>query len=154
MDDATNYLAQNLTDSAELTEGWILVKDFVSDEEDDEDKDPFQGITLMADRNTGRIVLLSTRTTKGADRWSVMPSMEQFKNSLLVLDLHKSRYLRNLDPSIGDLAFLDRLLLTRCSSLRELPDTIGKLSNLTEVRMLLRKYPEDNIIFSCWTKYL
>jgi hypothetical protein len=93
----------------------------------------FKGIALAADRKNGKIVYMSTKHCSAADLWNKMPSLEEFP-SLVVLDLHKCRYITELHESVGDLVEMKQLLLTRCSILQTLPATIGKLQHLTEVR--------------------
>lgn len=95
----------------------------------------FKGIALAADRRTGRIVYASTKRCGAADLWTTMPSLSDFKESLVVLDLHRSKYIRELHGSVCDLASLQRLLLTRCSNLRFLPPATGNLRNLTELNL-------------------
>ena len=125
-------LALNLTEGMGPLEGWTLVKEGTG--RDDGIMDSFDGTSFMVCKKHGKIVYLSTRKVSDSDRSSTMPSLEALKDSLLVLDLHKSRYLRELDASICNLSNLTHLLLTRCSNLTSLPDSIGNLSNLTEVR--------------------
>jgi hypothetical protein len=67
------------------------------------------------------------------DRWDLMPTVTPFKESLLALDLHKSLYIDALHESVGDLTYLKHLMITSCSSLKTLPSSIGRLSNLEEV---------------------
>lgn len=130
MEDARSYFVQTLSDC--VAEDWILVSGAAGDNEPNE-KNPFDGVTLMAEKKTGQVVFLSTRKSPDLDRWSVMPSLERFHESLLVLDLDKSRYLKSIDESVVGLTNLKQLMLTRCSSLTRLPDSIGNLNNLTEV---------------------
>ena len=96
------------------------------------EEDALRGTVLYADKLNGHVVCLSTRTCNDEDRWIEMPSLSQFPN-LLILDLHKSRYLTTLDGSVGDLKDLQRMILTGCKSLRTLPQAIGNLKQLTEV---------------------
>lgn len=95
-----------------------------------------RGTVLHTDRTTGHVVCMSTRTCKDEDRWTEMPCVAQF-SSLLILDLHKSRYLTTLDESVGDLKSLKRMILTRCNNLVTLPRAIGNLKHLTEVCELI-----------------
>ena len=93
----------------------------------------FKGIALATDRKNGEIVYMSTKHCGAVDLWNKMPSLEEFP-SLIVLDLHKCRYIVDLHESVGSLVNLQQLLLTRCSKLRTLPSTLGNLENLVEVR--------------------
>jgi hypothetical protein len=99
------------------------------------DDGDFKGVLLAAEKKNGKIVYMSTKHCSAADMWNIMPSLAEFP-SLVVLDLHKCRYITELHESVGDLADLKQLLLTRCSILRTLPPTIGKLQHLTEVRYI------------------
>lgn len=133
MEDLRVYFAHNLVEGSGVVEDWVLVKDVSGSNRSKENDDSFAGVALMAEKKSGHVVFLSTRKSPDADRWSLMPSLECFKDTLQVLDLHKSRYLQELNGSIGDLRQLRQLMLTRCSSLKRLPNSIGNLSNLTEV---------------------
>ena len=62
-----------------------------------------------------------------------MPSIEHYPK-LQTLDLDNSRYLVELDDSVGSLTDLNRLILTRCERLERLPESLGNLHNLQEVR--------------------
>lgn len=95
--------------------------------------DHLKGVSLGVDRTDGKIVYMSTRQCSAADLWNKMPSVAEF-TSLAVIDLHKCRYIDHLNESVCDLTNLRRLLLTRCSKLSSLPNGIGRLQNLTEVR--------------------
>ncbi len=134
MDDSWNLLANSHFEGIATMEEWVLVKGPETSDDDSSQEDSFQGITLMAAKKHGEVVYMSTRKSPDAVRCSMLPSLECFKDSLLVLDLHKSKYLQTLDGSIGNLICLNRLILTSCSSLKCLPDSIRNLSNLTEVR--------------------
>lgn len=93
-----------------------------------------RGMNIIVDTNTGNVTALSTRYCKDAERWrDKMPSIEHYPN-LQTLDLDNSRYLVELDDSVGSLADLNRLILTRCERLERLPDSLGNLCNLQEVR--------------------
>ena len=77
--------------------------------------------------------VMSSRETRDVERWrGSMPSLSDYPG-LTELDLHKNRYLVTLDPSVTTLTQLKILKLSQCSQLRELPDTIGSLTNLEEV---------------------
>lgn len=132
MDDLGISFEQNFIEDAGLTDDWVLVNEGSVLEEAGENRS-FAAVTLMAEKKSRHTVFLSTRKTEDADRWNVMPSLECFSGSLRILDLHKSRYLQSLDDSIGDLSLLSQLLLTRCTNLKRLPSSIGKLNNLIEV---------------------
>jgi len=93
----------------------------------------YEGAALMADKQSGKIIILSTRNSRDSDRWSLMPSVETFKDSLMMLDLHNSRYIQFLHESVGDLHCLKYLMITRCTNLRSLTESLGSLSNLEEV---------------------
>jgi hypothetical protein len=92
-----------------------------------------KGMGSGKDRNSGHIVALSSRQSLEVNRWITMPSLASFQN-LKELDLHKSRYMRQLDASVCDLVNLETLILTRCEKLVSLPEGIGRLKNLREVR--------------------
>jgi Leucine-rich repeat (LRR) protein len=49
---------------------------------------------------------------------------------LRTLDLHKSRYLKTISSSVGNLSNLRELDLTGCEQLECLPPCIGDLKNL------------------------
>jgi hypothetical protein len=122
-DPQSQLILQNFLDGLCEVDDWILV-------EDDGD---FAGMTLLADRKTGKVVYLSTRNCNDAGRWSTMPALTRF-DALTVLDLHKSRYITELHEYVGDLQNLKRLVVTRCNNLRSLPSSLGNLRSLTEVR--------------------
>ena len=84
----------------------------------------------------GTNVSISTRTVPDNRRWEEMPSLLSLKNNsntLIVLDLHKSRYMTKLHDSVCDMGSLKKLVLTHCHKLTTLPDNIGKLTLLEEV---------------------
>ena len=95
--------------------GWVVVPAEVGVGDDLVDfvvgEDEFQDVSMLADRKSRKVVVLSTRNTHNANRWSDMPPMDSFADSLMVLDLHKSKYLRSLHESVGDLSCLKRLFL-------------------------------------------
>jgi hypothetical protein len=119
-------IADSMVLAGNDSEDWVVV----------EDKNGLGGAVLYADRTTGHVVCLSTRRCSDEDRWNEMPSLSQFPY-LLVLDLHKSRYLTTLDDTIGDLKHIQRMMLTECKKLRTLPPTIGNLNHLIEVGFAL-----------------
>lgn len=94
---------------------------------------PLKGMRSGKDSSSGHVVALSARHLSEDDRWTTMPSLAEFEN-LRELDLHKCRYITSLHASVCSLASLETLILTRCESLKSLPDDIGNLSNLKEVR--------------------
>lgn len=128
-------LALNSTEGMGSLEGWMLVKDGTGP--DGWSMDLFQGIEFMVYKKEGKVIYLSTRKMSDSDRSSTLPSLDALKDSLLVLDLHKSRYLQELDVSLCNLTNLTHLLLTRCSNLKALPDSFGNLCNLTEVSCVI-----------------
>jgi hypothetical protein len=91
-----------------------------------------KGMTMIADRESGDVVCVSSRSCKNEDKRRTMPSLEDH-TALKVVDFHNYRYMRTLHDSIGELPTLERLVLSRCDSLRTLPPSIGKLHNLVEV---------------------
>jgi len=132
-----------------MTEKAVFRKRKISDREHVIEDGPFKGVILttnnndanggMEDDSTTIVVAFSTRSCLDVDRWNkVMPSLAAVAgfSSLQRLDLYKSRYLESLDESIFDLVDLRVLHITRCSSLKAIPDSIGKLSALQEVRYL------------------
>jgi len=102
---------------------WIVV----------EDEEPeLEGMTLSADRESGDIVSLSTRSCRDEQRRRSMPSLEGYPN-LKVVDLHNYRNMKELHQSICNLPALQKLALTRCDFLTKLPASIGKLDSLVEL---------------------
>jgi hypothetical protein len=98
------------------------------------DEGSMKGLNIMVDKASGEVVSLSSRYARDSDRWREnMPSLVEYANSLLVLDLDNCRYLVELSDSIGELSRLQRIFLTRCERLQRLPDSICSLSNLQEV---------------------
>jgi hypothetical protein len=97
--------------------------------------DDFQGLLAWKDATSGEIVAMSSRDSTEINRWITMPSMARFPY-LKELDLHKNRYIRQLDESICDLSSLETLILSRCEKLVSLPEQIGKLKNLREVGLI------------------
>jgi Leucine-rich repeat (LRR) protein len=78
------------------------------------------------------VVSLSSEGMRDLQRWKVMPSLEAY-SQLTHLDLHKNRYMTKLDASVTNLPALKVLRLTQCAQLCQLPDAIGKLTNLEVV---------------------
>jgi hypothetical protein len=95
----------------------------------------FKGMKIATSITTGDdVVSMSARHCRDANRWvTAMPSLEKYK-LLRELDLHKSRYIRQLHDSVCILSTLETLLLTRCERLTSLPPAIGNLGMLREVR--------------------
>ena len=122
-----NILSSDTTmDSTILSSGnnagiWIDVED-----------GELEGMTLVADRETGDIVGLSSRSCNNEQKRSLMPSLKEYP-TLKVVDFHNYRYMRRLHKSIADLPVLQRLILSRCDLLQKLPGSIGKLDCLVEV---------------------
>jgi hypothetical protein len=81
----------------------------------------------------GAVVSVSTATTSDANRWETMPSVSEFASSLVVLNLHKARYIECLHSSVCQLTMLKKLVLTHCDRLTTLPADIGKLKSLEVV---------------------
>jgi len=105
--------------------GWVLL------EEGD-----LKGTTIVVDPLSGSVVSLSTRHCKESDRWKdAMPSLDKYL-TIQSLDLHNSRYISHLDESVCRLSNLRKLALSNCEQLVTLPDSIGRLRNLHEVRSL------------------
>jgi hypothetical protein len=104
-------------------EDWVMVE-----------KGSMKGMKIATDRKTGLVVSISGRQRGDANRWLVMPSLEDYV-SLRDLDLHKCRYLTSLHASVSSLVNLETLILTRCERLTSLPNDIGNLINLKEVRI-------------------
>lgn len=97
-----------------------------------------QGLSIIVDHTTGDVILLSTRDSKDSERWKDdMPSLQAF-TSARELDLHGSRYIRTLHGSVCSLVNLKRLKLTKCDRLEKLPDSLGNLQRLEEVRLMSR----------------
>ena len=91
-----------------------------------------EGMTLVADRESGEIVGLSSRSCRNESKRRLMPSLKDYP-ALKHVDFHNYRYMRNVHRSIGDLRCLQRLVLSRCDLLEKLPASIGKLDRLVEV---------------------
>lgn len=96
------------------------------------DEGPWKGMRAGEDNVLELLVALSSRNCLDSNRWVSMPSLASYEN-LKELDLHKSRYMRQLDASICSLLNLETLILTRCERLTSLPEEIGRLYNLREV---------------------
>lgn len=98
-----------------------------------EDEEPeLEGMTLVADRESGDIVSLSARTCRDEQKSGSMPSLEKYPH-LKVVDLHNYRNLRDLHESVCNLPELQKLVLTRCDYLTRIPSSIGNLENLVEL---------------------
>jgi hypothetical protein len=105
-------------------EDWVLLQDGV-----------MKGMNIVVESTTGDVDSLSTRFCRDAERWNdEMPLLEGLA-SLRTLDLHNSRYLRTLHDSVGSLDALRCLILSRCDRLEHLPESLGRLKNLQEVRL-------------------
>lgn len=121
----TGFVGTKGNDENSSSEGdWILVEE-----------GHLKGVTLMVHRGTGEVISLSTRSCRDADRWEQVPDLSSYP-SLEVLDLHKSRYLKEFDASVCKVQNLQKLLLTGCSNLSTIAPSIGTLLNLTEVRKI------------------
>jgi hypothetical protein len=96
-----------------------------------------KGMKCGTDRSSGLVVSLSSRQCRDTNRWLTMPPLDNY-GSLKELDFHKSRYILRLHVSVCSLANLETLILTRCERLTSLPDEIGRLQNLREVRRSFR----------------
>jgi hypothetical protein len=97
------------------------------------------GAAMTTIVNETNAVSISTRTIPDIRRWEQMPSLlslKNYSNTLVVLDLHKSRYLTDLHGSVCHMASLKKLVLTHCHKLKTLPEHIGKLKLLEEVSYL------------------
>ncbi len=101
------------------------------------DEGEWKGMRSGEDNVLELLVALSSRNCMDTHRWITMPSLAPFEN-LKELDLHKSRYMRQLHTSICDLLNLETLILTRCERLTSLPEDLGRLYNLREVRSFVR----------------
>ena len=106
-------------------DAWIVV----------EDEEPeLAGMTLAADRESGDIVSLSTRSCRSEQKRRSMPSLEEYPH-LRVVDLYNYRNMTDLHESICHLPVLQKLIISRCDFLTKLPPSIGKLENLVEVSL-------------------
>ena len=86
--------------------------------DNDHNNQDLNGYSVIRNADNHAIVKISTRDIPDVKRWKVMPPLNQKEfASLTVLELHKSRYLTTLHPSIGQLTNLRELLLTRCEKL-------------------------------------
>lgn len=129
-------MSTDTMDSSDDDGIWVVVEDGALEH---------KGMTLVADRESGDIVALSTRNCNDEQRRSLMPSLSNYPN-LKVVDLHNCRYMRSLHQSIGDLSELNRLILSGCILLQKLPASIGRLDRLVEVSSIW-------FWFSlCWTE--
>ena len=125
-----NLLLADTMESSTISSGnddvWIVV----------EDEEPeLEGMTLVADRESGDIVFLSSRSCSNEQKRRSMPSLKEYP-FLKVVDLHNYRHMRDLHETIGDLSVLQRLILSRCDLLQTLPASIGSLDRLVEVSEL------------------
>ena len=102
---------------------WIVVED---------DEPELEGMTLIADRESGDVVSLSTRSCRDEQKPNTMTSLEKYPH-LKVVDLHNYRNMRHLHESVCNLPNLQKLSLTRCDFLTRLPASIGNLHSLVEV---------------------
>lgn len=125
----------NMDRYQESSDDWVLLEE-----------GSLQGVQLMVERTTGKIIKMSTQTTQDTDRFVEMPSLQGYTD-LRTLDLHNSRYIKCLHDSVGKLASLEQLYLTSCNSLERLPSTIGNLANLTELVLMdspnIRELPDS-----------
>lgn len=80
------------------------------------------------------VVLISSQDTRDCYRWkdTSMPSLSGFP-FLAQLDLHKNRYITQLDASVTALTHLQILKLSQCSRLKRLPENLGDLKSLEVV---------------------
>jgi hypothetical protein len=109
---------------------WIVVEDGESD---------LEGMTLFADRESGDIVGLSSRSCSNEQKRRSLPSLGEHPH-LREVDLHNYRYMKDIHESIGNLTGLQRLILSRCDSLTKLPAAIGSLDRLVEVSLIGVRY--------------
>ena len=117
-------------DSLGKEDAWIVV----------EDEEPeLEGMTLAADRESGDIVSLSTRSCTNEQRRGSMPSLEAYPH-LRVVDIHNYRIMTTLHESICHLPVLQKLTISRCDFLKKLPASIGNLENLVEVSPALTQF--------------
>ena len=106
-----------------------------------------KGVTIIVEESSGNIITVSTRTCPDIDRWKslCMPPLNQDNDdahttsydftTTQILDLHNSRYIRELHPTIHiQIPNVRELILTRCDQLQLLPESIGSLQFLQEVR--------------------
>ena len=91
-----------------------------------------KGVSIFRDASTEDITKLSTGPCRDVERWKLMPPLDAYP-TLIHLDLHKSRYMKIIHPSVGNLPNLKQLTITRCENLETLPDSIGQLQQLEEV---------------------
>lgn len=107
-------------------------------------EDALKGCSLVKDGTT--IVKISTHDCRDVMRWKLMPPMDAY-TATKSLDLHKSRYLTGLHPSVGAMSNLQELLLTRCELLESLPSSIGNLHHLEVLDMMdceqLKALPDE-----------
>jgi len=124
-------------DSLGKEDSWLVVGD---------DEPELEGMTLSADRESGDIVSLSTRSCRNEQRRGSVPSLEGYPH-LRVVDLHNHRNMRELHESIFHLPVLQKLTISRCDFLKKLPASIGKLENLVELDLFdsfqLSEIPEE-----------
>ena len=116
----------------------VIQKRKISDREEVVEEGQWKGAILTLDPSGGTIVGISTRSALDVDRWESMPSLADF-SSLQRLDLYKNRYIETVDETVVELKELLELSATRCSKLKSLPQSIGRLASLQVVRMCTDK---------------
>ena len=127
LESSKQILVSNIMNSSsENDDVWIVVEDGESD---------LEGMTLFADRESGDIVGLSSRSCSNEQKRRSLPSLEEHPH-LRVVDLHNYRFMKDIHESIGNLTGLQRLVLSRCDSLTKLPASIGSLDRLVEVSLI------------------
>lgn len=117
-----NTITEDTMDDSSLKQSdWVLIE-----------TGDMKGANIIIDSRTNEVVQLSTRNCKDADRWTEMPSLEEYP-SLEIVNLESSRYIKELHDSITGLSKLRTLVLTRCLCLERLPVSFGRLESLQEV---------------------
>jgi hypothetical protein len=131
------HINMNYKNISNINNNWVLLE---------QDSDVMKGTTIIVEQSSGNIYSISTRACPDKDRWKslIMPpfylnndetntTLTDF-TTVQVLDLHNSRYITELHPTIHvQLPNLRQLLLTRCDRLKLLPESICSLQFLQEV---------------------
>ena len=123
----TTETMESSTIGSDKDDVWIVV---------DDGEPELDGVTLIADRESGDIVGLSSRSCKNEQKRRSMPSLKDYP-ALKIVDFHNYRYMRELHDSIAFLPDLRRLILSRCDLLQKLPPCIGRLDRLVEVSSIV-----------------
>lgn len=136
-DKTGTHIVMNYKNISNINNNWVLLE---------QDSDVMKGTTIIVEQSSGNIYSISTRGCPDKDRWKSLtmpplhPNNDETDTTLndftttQVLDLHNSRYISELHPTIHiQLPNLQQLLLTRCDRLQVLPESMCSLQFLQEV---------------------